>query len=110
MHPTRSGLAYASVLSLFSPAFAAVIAEQALVERAPVKGFAEIPDWIKAEVSHAGIDVQHVPHAKRQQPDAECYADDWLSILESAPVATPFCSAFINIPAATIADTKTEYM
>jgi len=110
MLPTRSRLAYASVLSLLSPAFSAAIGEHALVQRGAEKGFADIPDWIKNEVSNQGIDIHYAPVAKRQQPGAECYSDDWLSVLESAPVATPFCSSFIDLPAATVMDTTTEYM
>lgn len=45
--------------------------------------------------------------AKRQQIGATCFQDDLLSDLESIPMATPFCSAFIGIPAHTATSTIT---
>lgn len=110
MHPTHTRLACAGILSLLCQGFAAAIGDFVLAERSAEKGFDDIPDWIKAEVINQGIDISSTSLEKRQQPGADCYLDDWLSVLESAPVATPFCSSFINLPAATVMDTTTQYM
>lgn len=110
MHSSRSSLALVSLLSLITPALSALTRENAVVERQLEKGFEAIPDWLKGEVfSTQEVDIAAEPLGKRQQPGADCYPDAWLSILQSAPVATPFCSDFIGIPAATQYDTATAY-
>lgn len=108
MQYTRSSLAWASGLSLISSSLAAAIGGSILDERAVHHGFADIPDWFKEEVPVSKVfeagDLQ-----KRQQPGAECYQDDFFSVVVSDQAATPFCSSFIGIPARTALETITEY-
>ena len=108
MHPSRSSLALASLLTLLTPALSAVIRENVVVERQSEKGFEAIPDWLKGEVlSKVNITAESLE--KRQQPGAECYEDAFLSVVQAAPAATSFCSEFIDLPAATEYDTKIAY-
>lgn len=108
MRSYHSSLALATLLPLITSVFGAAIKEHALQERQPEKGFEAIPDWLNYEV-FSKVDIEAESLAKRQQPGAECYPDAWLSIIESAAVATPFCSSFINLPAATQYDATTVY-